>query len=53
MQAVERGRYDVAELLVTAKPDLVYVRDKREQVAIDLLKSSTVKWSELLKQSVN
>lgn len=48
MQAAERGQYEVAALLVAARPDLVNVRDKRDLSAIDLVKTPDDKWSVLL-----
>ena len=49
-QAVERCCYAVAELLVSTCPTVVKVRDKRGQLAIDLLKAPDVRWGELLNQ---
>ena len=48
MQAAERGQYDVAALLVAARPDLANVRDKRGLSAIDLVKTPDDRWSVLL-----
>ena len=44
----------MAVLLVTAKPDLIGVQDKRGHLALDLLKSEergSCKWSALLNKS--
>ena len=50
LQAAEQGHYDVAELLVTAKSDLVNAKDKRDLLALDLVKTlDDDKWSTLLK----
>ena len=38
----------MAKLLVTAKSDLVAVRDKREKLALDLVKYLESKWTALL-----
>ena len=49
MQAAEQGHYDVAVLLVTRSPDVVSARDRREQLALDLVKAHDDKWSLLFK----
>ena len=51
LQAAERGHYEVAALLVAAKSDLVIARDRREQLALDLVKTQDGKWEILLKNS--
>ena len=48
MQAAERGKYDVAALLVAARPDLASARDKRGLSAMDLVKTPDDRWSALL-----
>lgn len=48
IQAAERCQYAVAELLVSTHPAVVKVKDKRGQLAIDLLKALDEKWKQLL-----
>ena len=53
-QAAERGHYDVAVLLVAANSSLASVRDRRDQLAFDLVKTEDhlySRWSALLKNS--
>ena len=54
LQAAERGHYDVAVLLVAANSDLASVRDRRGQLALDLVKREDHvygRWSALLKDN--
>ena len=39
----------MAVLLVAARPDLINARDKRDLLALDLIKNPDDKWSALLK----
>ena len=52
-QAAERDHYSIAELLVSARPQLVEVRDKRKQLARDLVKSMDDRWEQLLQIKTN
>lgn len=49
MQAAEQGHHDVAVQLVTTNPGLINARNRREQLALDLVKAHNDKWSSLLK----
>ena len=51
LQAAERGQYDMAVILVAAIPDLINARDKRDLLALDLVKNVDSRWSVLLRNN--